>query len=46
VAASTYQFVEAFIAAAIVYWLLTMAIDAFVSWLDQRYQHKHRRGIA
>jgi L-cystine transport system permease protein len=46
VAASTYQFVEAFIAAALVYWLLTIILDFAISQLDLRYQRKHQRGLA
>lgn len=46
VAAHTYQFVEAFLAAALIYWLLTLAIDTLVAALDRQYQRRHKRGIA
>lgn len=45
VAASTYQFVEAFIAAAAIYWILTLLIERIVALLERRYARIIPRGI-
>lgn len=46
VAADTYQFMEAFIAAAAVYWLLTLAIERFVAVMEGLNKHTLGRGLA
>lgn len=46
VAADTYQFMEAFIAAAAIYWLLTLAIERLVAGLESLNKQHLGRGLA
>jgi L-cystine transport system permease protein len=46
VAASSYQFVEAFLAAAAIYWLTTFLIEAAVSRLEKSHRQVLARGMA
>ncbi|KAA9000547.1 ABC transporter permease subunit [Affinibrenneria salicis] len=46
VASTTYQFVEAFIGAAIIYWCITMLIEVLSSALDRKLTAKFHRGLS
>ncbi|MCL2894167.1 amino acid ABC transporter permease [Brenneria tiliae] len=45
VASTTYQFVEAFIAAAIIYWCITLSIEVLSSILDRKLHARLSRGL-
>lgn len=46
VASSTYQFVEAFFAAALIYWITTWCIERIVGLLERRHRLITARGLA
>jgi L-cystine transport system permease protein len=46
VAASTYQFVEAFIAAALIYWLITFVIEKTLAAFERKHRRISARGFA
>ena len=46
VAASTYQFVEAFIAAAAIYWLISLSIERTLAGFERRQRRTMARGLA
>jgi L-cystine transport system permease protein len=46
IAASSYQFVEAFLAAAAIYWLTTLLIEAVVARVEKSKQQVMARGMA
>jgi len=46
VAASTYQFVEAFIAAAAIYWLISLLIERTLAGFERRQRQTIARGLA
>ena len=46
VAAATYQFVEAFCVAALIYWMLTIIIEQIMAYFERRYRKILAKGIA